>query len=512
MRRGVVRIGQQPAVSFGERLAQQVGRPLTNFELEQISDAERTAERQKQREDAERTKEIYLTVFVVLAAVATAPMTAAAIALLPAIMIPIATAMVSIFWAAVRAGAMQQDIAAAILTEGLKQGERAVTVLSNQKVLSKLGITIPKELSSAAKATYGLDVAQRLVHETFTKPMLGIVEDTITPGSAFYDVIGQAKGFALTEYVTPDQAFERFGVDPEGLAKRYAKGFLIDGQRVALSIREDVAAMALNASLNRYVYNIDWFNPVTGHFVKDPIELRRLREDAVAKGAPPEAIAVLDRRIARASPSEPRSESVRLYGELREARNRGATADVIGDLETRLRAASEKELTAHAMRQEEAWHDTQRECQASPGLAKCLGGPPTPYEEREARLRNMTVVEYRAFNRWLDAQPRDKVWAPTPEEEARPLVVFTNADRALHAYRSWQAIGGGQLGPDKFPPPGGSRRNDPLFEPGGILGAQASDLQTTPLRMLASGAVATAPLWVPVMLLPWLRGRGWMRA
>ena len=58
------------------------------------------------------------------------------------------------------------------------------------------------------------------------------------------------------------------------------------------------------------------------------------------------------------------------------------------------------------------------------------------------------------------------------------------------------------------PPPA----KDPIFELGALLGARASDLQTTPLGLAVSSVVATAPLWAPVLLLPWLRGRGWLRA
>ena len=124
-------------------------------------------------------------------------------------------------------------------------------------------------------------------------------------------------------------------------------------------------------------------------------------------------------------------------------------------------------------------------------------------EIEEARLRGDPVPSFSEESAFVLGMMRghDDLGAEILAARRKPSDVVVNP-------RPSRPIGR----PDQRPPPGVGQQGDPLFEPGGLFGARASDLETTPIGVVATGAIATAPLWVPVLLLPWLRRRERLRA
>ena len=499
-----VQLGEPVAakrLNVGALLASQIGRQLTPFEVQQIDDARRTIERQKAREESAEQKELAVGIMMALFSVATS---AAARGLVPSVvpkdLVPLAMTLVDIFWQYTKSAVLRREIGASIMQETLKQSQRAIASFVDPAVQSgRLGISVPKDLSRFGGDVnlFRLDAAQRVADLAIAQPVAGVVEDVLTQGSPFATLVLNGGAIAQIENVDPDEGLRRVGADPEQLARRYARGVTactdparrITCKTVTLEIREDVAAMAINAGLNDYLYNVDWFDPVSGRFITDFGRLTQLRDEAAKRPFPnPKQLAVLDRRIAaaRMKAAPTKSESGELYDAWRVAVETGAPAAVVDDLVRRLRAATASELDAHQTRVREAEEDMVRACTATPTLAECVDRP-TPADVAYGLQLGLTGQEFRRYTRWLERQPKDAVWPPEydPAQPLRPPM-----RGSVKAFKGWEAIGAGAFGP-------------------GDVALPAPRRQTvgTTLKELAMIALLTSPLWGGLIVLPKLRAR-----
>ena len=446
MRRGVVRIGQQPGdFDLDQALSEQPDRPRTPFENEKIAEARRL---QRELADKQALQSALRLVSIALTAVAGVVAGPGGAALAGVFGSSLVAALVvgatGVLWEAIAAALLDRNVAAAILAETVVQAGKITAKYDDERVLRSIGKQIPPGLVDEARSLAILDSAQRHADRQFTSLVPFFAKAYMDPGNAINQAIQNAEGLLLTQGVPLIDTLRKAGVTPENLARGGGPGGSL--QFVPTSYprqaREDVMAFALNAGLNRYLYRSEWFRPTDGQFETDPFELERLRAIAIQQKADPESLALLNQRIA----------------------------------EYPIRAG----------------------------------------ESQDWRLVGVTREEYPAYLEWARRQPEGRVYPPDVYDGVR--LIETGVARAFRAeeagaddLRACQALPSLERCQPK-PGAGGSRPSDPLFEPGGIFGARASDLQTTPLRMVASGAVATAPLWVPVLLLPWLRGRGRLRA
>ena len=242
--------------------------------------------KREQNQSTQRTIQIFTIAFAAVTAAVMAPALAAAIAALPAALVPIVSGLVPVLWSAVRASIMSQDVAAAILTSGIEQTDKVVSTYSSPAFLQRIGVAIPTGLTEQAKQSFAIDYARRFADRSITQALPNAIRAMTDPTTALGGAVQEARAIAVRQSLDPDAALGTVGLTPEQIAQKNP------------SLRQDVAAMALNAGLDKYVYDIDWFDPATGQF-KSKLELSRIRQGLRnLKGAGvAEKLAALDSRI-----------------------------------------------------------------------------------------------------------------------------------------------------------------------------------------------------------------------
>ena len=175
-------------------------------------------------------------------------------------------------------------ILAGVALPGLARGEptdRAIA--TGLKYQALRGLNFLKRYGAsgdpqdAAKAAEG----RRKLEAEYEQP---IMKWSVDP--ALKSEVERAKGAVTNAGIDLDAALAQGGLSPEKLAVRMGSG-----------AREDAAAMTVNILAHAPFYDPDWFDPGSGKFITDLDDLRSLRAIARSRFAPPNVIAVLDRRI-----------------------------------------------------------------------------------------------------------------------------------------------------------------------------------------------------------------------
>lgn len=139
-------------------------------------------------------------------------------------------------------------------------------------ILTDIGLGIPERTAA------GID---RYFDRTFRQPIKRFLEDESSVA-----LVRAAAASAKAAGGGTDIELAVRGLTPEQLAARMGN-----------DMREDAAATALNAAMGAPLYSADWFNPVTGEFVRDREQLQLLRAIARHRLADKDVLDLLDRRI-----------------------------------------------------------------------------------------------------------------------------------------------------------------------------------------------------------------------
>ena len=158
-----------------------------------------------------------------------------------------------------------------------------------------LGIQIPPEVTASAASAQGYlasvpgqAFSSKIAADWFTK-----TAESVLKSPAVRSAVTDAKRWAAEAGTDLYRALERFGSAPEQ-ASRSIKG------------RPDAAVVAINALAGQHLYDIDWYDPVSGEPITDPVRLKELFAVARHRLASPEVLGELRRRYLRAAglPSE----------------------------------------------------------------------------------------------------------------------------------------------------------------------------------------------------------------
>lgn len=267
----------------------------TDLETQRAEEATATAVTIRLREHNRETQkkiQIAAVAFAAISAIAVSPAIAGVVAGLPAALEPIARIIVPVMWTAVNASILDRNVSAAVLASVIDQTGNVIETYADPDTLRQLGVQIP----SINQATFSLDYAQKLANREVTQPLANAILTTTDPNTPLGSAVQNARTLATRKSLDFDKALKESGVTPEQVVQANP------------ALREDVAAMALNAGLDEYAYDIDWFDPTTGKF-KAPDKLAAIRENlALAKGEGVDAkLAALDDRISVYSKVYPRT-------------------------------------------------------------------------------------------------------------------------------------------------------------------------------------------------------------
>jgi hypothetical protein len=253
--------------------------------------------------DGPEGRAVFAAIFAALASAIFAP----AIGIVfPAIMVPAIEGFVRALFDALLTSQSSEAFASAVLSSAVLQGGRVLSSVATPANLKTIGVELPPELATLGRDELTAKLGQ-LASQYVTERFFGDLALLSGPNySALRDGAVAAKGQFLASQGTSnlDTELRKIGLSPEQFAARLTEVNKVAApfskfKPVSLEAREDVAAMALNTQLGVYVYDIDWFEPVTGKFITSPGKLRALRDDLAARGGSPQALEVLDNRIER---------------------------------------------------------------------------------------------------------------------------------------------------------------------------------------------------------------------
>jgi len=398
--------------------------------------------------DSPQGREVARAVFVGLT---TAIFTPAIGVVFPAFMVPTVQKMAESLFQGLLQAESSEALAGAILSAAILQSGRALSRLVSADSLRSVGVDVPPDVAALGGGKLQ-GLAAQYIAERFTG-------DLALLASPRYDAARDVAARARSELVRSlgksdlDLELRKLGMSPEAFADKLTAANVAAVPLTAFPMaspvaREDVAAMALNAQLGTYVYDIDWFDPATGRF-RPARELRPILEELERRDGPPQAIAALRSRVDSAPLSEliRRAESKRFIDPLTDVARRH------GMIPAEYR---------RFVRWRSAYIDRYR-----PGLI----------------AQQKLIERWRAFHLWmlLGGLPLDAF-------DADPTA-------AIAAYERSQA---------PAPPPPGTPAQpfDAIFAPGGPLDpAKEPTPSGSVLAQLVRAVVLTSPAWATILLL-----------
>ena len=304
-------------------------------------------------------------------------------------------------------------IGAALIGQTIKTGDAlaaraGVNAEDRKKLADATGVNIPENAPPAEKERLTREAADKYTASRYVGYALNLTRDL-----GLKAAVAEAMDIARQSRSDLDTALVSVGLTPQRVAAEYgltevAPNTFTPGGRV------DAAAFALNAHLGEYVYDVDWFDPITGDPITNVGGLYGLLAAARQRFAPPAQIAALNRMIKDAEAlcfrfpwsvergglnaclarREGETTEGELWAALQNAISRGASPEVIAELRRQ-----------HQAKLDEIFKKSEEEAAARTEYEHFVDPVSFPFGSGYFIQPKPTIEEFAGFKAWYDTVP-----------------------------------------------------------------------------------------------------------